>query len=560
MADRIDTTIVPPSASVVTHVAEELDQHTQVATLTADLLRAHETRLATEARLTQLDRAIEYTHRTFDAFDAALAKIYRNPDEARATFVYLAETRGVEYAAATLRDTPGKLADPMPLVAVREPAGSGASGGTTTEVAPYSWRALDAREAARRLRDTALAASIEGRLAYNAQEAADMLAYTTHAKRLDTVFRHTLDRLYIDPVEAHRHFLDYAGDHGADTAAQHLRSTPEVYGALRTAMPDVATTGWQHPEVRRLAYLAADAGLARADYELREGVELPYTQQLQAALDRAMRTERRFDRALAEFYLDPVRARTVFRREAAQLSVHAAATALYVEPTKFGPLRAEYIRDTQSNAQVDTHTAAEQSVTMTRDQARRLATRGRADHTAQEMFRTALWRDDQRAVTYAIRDALYETFDNPAEAWRRLTRVIAERGVAEAVTRLQETPTWFGTLRNREAGHPDPLVAVQEVANHAGRLASTSPPIAEVRGTAWQQMVQARAHEGQIRTQLAALPAKEVLERSIAVGIHHMTSAQRAQLQQVVTPPQFVLAQQLAARIHELVLGTSHER
>lgn len=546
--------MTPPSASIVDRVAEELTQYTRVTTLTTDLFRAHEARLAAEARLAQLDRAIEHTHRTFDAFDAALAKVYRSPDDARIAFLHLAHTRGVEHAVAVLRDTPGKLAEPMTTVAIRDHTVSVTTAGTTTELATSSWRALDALHAARYGREAAFAASIEGRRAYNAQDAAATVAYTAQAKRFDTVFRSAVDRLYADPVQAYQHVLDDAANNGADLAAHRLRTTPEVYGALRSVRPEGATAGPQHSAGRHIQYLAADAGLAWADAELHVGAEPAHTPLVQAALDRAIRTERRFDRRLAESYLDPVRARVTFRRDADRIGVDAAVQYLYTDPARFGPLRTQHTPGTASESAVD------RPETIPWHQATTLAARGRADAAAQAQFRTALWRDTQRTTTYAIRDALEEAFENPAEAWRRLTRLMAERGTSDAITRLQDTPTWFGTLRTDTAGQQEPMAAVREAANQATHLTATTPAIAEVRGTAWQHLVQTRAEEGQIRVQLGAMPAKDVLERSIAVAVHHMTPAQRAQLHHTVLPSHGALAEQLAARVRELVLGAARER
>ena len=96
---------------------DDFDALDRVNELTRERYSAERNVAAAEARVLQVEAALVRAERSRTAFDIALAKAYRDPEEAKATFLRLAEERGTSNAAGAMRDKPEMLGK---LVATEE--------------------------------------------------------------------------------------------------------------------------------------------------------------------------------------------------------------------------------------------------------------------------------------------------------------------------------------------------------------------------------------------------------------------------------------------------------
>lgn len=307
--------------------------------------------------------------------------------------MHVAETQGIDIATLMLREQPDRLADlrnPDPYI------------GETVR------RHLNvAREYAR---DAAVAAAIEGKLAYEAQEAARDTAEAIQARRLDTVFRRAVATLYEDPVGVRGRFMDHAADHGIHSAAERLKTSPESFGTLRSPLgKNTADAQFVDAMTRTSAHLAADAGKGWAEYELRVGSGTAYVPALQDAYDRAERTQLRFERTLAEVYREPGQVRQVFFSIADDEGLYRASEELRSGPYRFGLTH---------SIRIDSKLGT-QHVPITIDPAwlEILVARGRADYRVQQDLGIAKWVDERRGVGHAFRAALHDAYQRVSEAW-----------------------------------------------------------------------------------------------------------------------------------------------
>jgi hypothetical protein len=95
----------PPSPALE-HVASAVGEHERVAALRTGRSRAEQDLTTARDRLQHLDRAIERVQHASQAFDAALARVYREPVAARARFAGASAELGTEQAAALLQAEP----------------------------------------------------------------------------------------------------------------------------------------------------------------------------------------------------------------------------------------------------------------------------------------------------------------------------------------------------------------------------------------------------------------------------------------------------------------------
>ena len=90
----------------VEQVTKALDEHERVAALKGDRTHADQELAAARERLQRLNGAIERVRRASERFDAALARVYRDPPAARARFTRSGVEIGEERAAAVLGSEP----------------------------------------------------------------------------------------------------------------------------------------------------------------------------------------------------------------------------------------------------------------------------------------------------------------------------------------------------------------------------------------------------------------------------------------------------------------------
>lgn len=88
------------------------DEHDRVSELSRERYSAERAVAAAEARVLQVEAALVRAERSRNAFDIALGKAYRDPEEAKLAFLRMADERGRSDAAGAMRDRPetfGKL-------------------------------------------------------------------------------------------------------------------------------------------------------------------------------------------------------------------------------------------------------------------------------------------------------------------------------------------------------------------------------------------------------------------------------------------------------------------
>jgi len=95
-----------PLTPAVEQVTKALDEHEGLAALKAERTRADQELAAARERLQRLNGAMERVRRASERFDAALARVYKDPTAARARFTRTAVEIGAERATTLLRAEP----------------------------------------------------------------------------------------------------------------------------------------------------------------------------------------------------------------------------------------------------------------------------------------------------------------------------------------------------------------------------------------------------------------------------------------------------------------------
>ncbi len=95
-----------PLTPAVEQVTKALDEHERLAALKAERARADQELAAARERLQRLSGAMERVRRASERFDAALARVYKDPAAARARFTRTAVEIGAERATTRLGTEP----------------------------------------------------------------------------------------------------------------------------------------------------------------------------------------------------------------------------------------------------------------------------------------------------------------------------------------------------------------------------------------------------------------------------------------------------------------------
>src|SRR2546426_1212226 len=95
-----------PLSPAVEQVTKALDEHERLAALKAERARADQELTAARERLQRLNGAMERVRRASERFDAALARVYKDPAGARARFTRTAVEIGAERATTRLATEP----------------------------------------------------------------------------------------------------------------------------------------------------------------------------------------------------------------------------------------------------------------------------------------------------------------------------------------------------------------------------------------------------------------------------------------------------------------------
>lgn len=236
----------PASSLSSDALASDLRSYERAIALGQARVEAETSLQAARARSDQLGIAIERAEQTSAAFDRALARVYRNPAEARVVFNQLVEGEGFDQAIQRLRSAPERFGTLLTVAHSR-------LGGLVT--------ARDESEA----RIAAGAAAEHGREAYDTERALWRIAAESRIRRLEDSLARELARTYREPDAARAQFLQMTAEDGTAHAVRILREQPGSFGALQTAGDE------RHDTTARLhARLAAEAAMniERARHEL----------------------------------------------------------------------------------------------------------------------------------------------------------------------------------------------------------------------------------------------------------------------------------------------------
>jgi hypothetical protein len=228
-------------------LARELRTYQQAVALGQARVEAETSLQAARARSDQLGIALERAEQTSAAFDRALARVYRNPAEARVVFNQMVDGKGLNQAVHSLSSAPERFGTLRTVAHIR-------LGGLVT--------GRDETEA----RIAAVAAAEYGREAYDTERALWRIAAESRIRRLEDAIAREFAMAYHEPSAARAQFLQMAAERGIAQAIGVLREQPESFGALQTAGNER-----HEPTARLHARLAAETAVSieRARHELR---------------------------------------------------------------------------------------------------------------------------------------------------------------------------------------------------------------------------------------------------------------------------------------------------
>lgn len=98
-------------SAAIASLEAEFDSHDRVNEMARERYSAERDVAAAEARVLQVDAALVRAERACAAFDAALAKAYRDPEAAKTAFLKTASETGRSNAAAAMRDNPERFGE-----------------------------------------------------------------------------------------------------------------------------------------------------------------------------------------------------------------------------------------------------------------------------------------------------------------------------------------------------------------------------------------------------------------------------------------------------------------
>ncbi|HET7583498.1 MAG TPA: relaxase/mobilization nuclease domain-containing protein [Gemmatimonadaceae bacterium] len=303
---------------------------------------------------------------------------------------------------------------------------------------------------------------------------------------------------------------------------------------------------------------------ARLEAETAAQVARVRADELSVAVAQAERAAASFDRALAQVYRDPERARMAFLHIAREAGIRQAAHGLAMEPEHFGVLL------TVERSRLGGLLTA-QDATKARVAARAAAERGWDAFEAEQ----ALWRLVADARVRRLEDAfareLAMAYHHPDEALVRFGQWTAEHGVEYAASILRERPESLGTLGTTGGGRDDTTaraharlaadlaMGVEQARREIGGRDATTSPAAEL-DAAKAEVERAQTHVGAVRAEAQAHPRRHDIERRIARAVPRLAPGELQHLHTVLTAPQLALMQQLKAAMREVLLDREQGR
>ncbi len=406
-----------------------------------------------------------------------------------------------------------------------------------------------------------------------------------HVARINRVVDQTLHALYQHPNEARHRMNEAMRQHGIEATADQIRTAPQEFGALHSArvasyrtanisplssrlsqrdpIPLRAIVAID-PQIRTLAYIAADSGRYWAQHTIGPSVADGQAEDVVTAAVRADRTQHRFERALASVYTHPSDVRQIFASLAREQTVEQAVAQLRDAPGRFGQIRSTYnARDRSTPIRVDRTSIEPATID-------RIVDRGRAAVTAQYALETAVAIDHQRQLTHTFRQHLARLYEIPSVAEAQFFDYANTHRVNLAAARMRETPEQFGTLRSTTSPverHSVAAVAVTDIRALAASTADVGRNVIIARATANAEQLHllsqrdyARMRHRLARTELAMHPIHATLAKRIGASMQQLGPQALQQLTTLVSRPQFMLAQRFAHEVQVATLGIDRER
>lgn len=405
-----------------------------------------------------------------------------------------------------------------------------------------------------------------------------------HIARINRVFDQTLHALYQHPNEARARIDEAIRQHGIETTADRIRTAPQEFGILHSAriapyhmvgtlpaspraqrdpIPLRAIVAID-PQIRTLAYMAADSGRQWAQRAIGPSVAAGQATDVVTAAERADRTHHRFERTLASVYAHPSEVRQTFESLAREQTVEQAVIQLREAPGRFGQIRSTYnVRNRSASIRVD-RTSIE-SATIDR-----IADRGRAAITARYGLETAVAIDHQRQLTHTFRQHLERMYETPSVAEARFFEYAQTHRINLATAHMREAPEHFGTLRSATSPMERHRVAAgagTDLRSVAASAADVGRDVIIARATANAEQLHllsqrdyARMRHRLAHTELAMHPIHATLAKRIGVSMQQLGPRELQQLTTLVSRPQLMLAQRFAHEVQIAVLGIDRER
>jgi hypothetical protein len=283
---------------------------------------------------------------------------------------------------------------------------------------------------------------------------------------------------------------------------------------------------------------------------------------LDLALERALSTRMRCDRAFAAVYRDPARAYYEYTLTARTQGPVVAAQLMRERPEEFGTLATVERARAFGLWRVHDKGPARSALPAA-------AVAAREAYEAARAWGVVTQSTAQRAQ-HAFEQELGGIYEEPAAAHAAFERLAGERGAEKAAATLRERPEAFGKLRPADA-HYKGLVADQ-----VERAATRGVEAVKARGVANGAVRGPRAavaltlHRTDteravgrvlaVRAELAKLPKRPNLERRLKVALGQLLPQEARRLGATIGAPSFSLVSQLGRKIRDLVLNHEEER
>lgn len=246
--------------SRVEQVRRDLETYERVSELSREHYAARLEAEAARARVTRVDAAFDRAREADDAFNRALAALFKDPRSAKCAFISRAREDGLDAASQSLREYPEYLGA-LKKEERRRALGliRGDDDGKARSAAP---------EAARL-----------GAAAIEAEVAAWIAVLDARARRLEEAFDRELRAIYNAPATARERFESVARRSGTERAAEIMTSNSTEFGRFRAsaerdgadlaaAARRAAQAGREAVQAREQARAAsAERGCARVDVD-----------------------------------------------------------------------------------------------------------------------------------------------------------------------------------------------------------------------------------------------------------------------------------------------------